>query len=75
MFSSKWKSPQVAALVGIRYRTGPPWLEFARRDLQSRGAISLSQSGANVTWQLVEDGRGRCDLPQGGGPAAAASKA
>src|SRR6266851_4082888 len=30
---------------------------------------------SSFAWQLVEDGRGRCDLPQGGGPAAAASKA
>jgi hypothetical protein len=42
---------------------------------RQRSSFACSQSGANVTWQLVEDGRGRCDLPQGGGPAAAASKA
>ena len=42
---------------------------------RQRSSFACSQSGANVTWQLVEDGRGRRDLPQGGGPAAAASKA
>src|ERR1700730_1929506 len=42
---------------------------------RQRSSFACSQSGANVTWQLVEDGRGRCALPQAGGPAAAASNA
>src|SRR5260221_4735424 len=42
---------------------------------RQRSSFACSQSGANVTWHLVEDGRGRCDLSQGARPAAAASKA